>query len=489
MSCGIFILIMVLFCLPDTIRGSDIYSEDQSISIRRVDRIWKGDLPATLQQRRAIRVLVSYSNTNFFIDRGRPRGIEYELLNKYEKYLNQNRKNMAIKTKLVYRVLPFDQLIPALVEGRGDIVAAGLTITPQRLKKVAFTQPYIKNINEIAVVSKAAQQLHTESGLSDRPVHVVAGSSYVGHLKRLNQKLSRQGLEPVKVIEMDKNLEAEDILQMINCGIYDVTVVDEHIAEIWSKILDNLVVRKDIVINRGSNIAWAVRKENPQLLDSLNQFVRSHRQGTLIGNILFKRYFENPRWLRNPLTDTENNKLKKLSPLFQKYAKRYDFDWLKIVALGYQESRLNQKAKSPRGAVGIMQILPSTAAGAPVHIPDIYTTENNIHAGVKYLGYLRDKFYNDPDIPPEDQLDFVFAAYNAGPARINSLRKRTKNMGLDPNRWFFNVEYAARQSIGQETVQYVTNIHMYYIAYRTSLNMLEKRDVQLKHESSGPISK
>jgi membrane-bound lytic murein transglycosylase MltF len=243
------------------------------------------------------------------------------------------------------------------------------------------------------------------------------------------------------------------------------------------------------VINRGSNIAWAVRKENPQFLGNLNKFVQSHRQGTLTGNILFRRYFENTRWLRNPLTDAEGIKLKKLSAHFQKYAKMYDFDWLKIAALAYQESRLNQNARSPRGAVGIMQILPSTAAGAPVYIPDIFTAENNIHAGVKYLGYLRDKYYNDPDISFKDQIDFIFAAYNAGPARIDGLRKKAKNMGLDPNRWFFNVEHAARQSIGQETVHYVTNIHMYYVAYRTSLNMLEKREMQIKHESSGPIAK
>jgi membrane-bound lytic murein transglycosylase MltF len=368
------------------------------------------------------------------------------------------------------------------LEGRGDIIAAGMTITPQRQEKVVFTQPYIKNINEIAVASKKVQGLKTARGLSDRKIHVVAGSSYVGHLKRLNTILSMEGFGPAQIIEANKNLEAEDILQMINCGIYDLTVVDQHIAEIWSEALKDLVLRKDIVINRGGNIAWAVRQENPQLLASLNEFLRTHRQGTLIGNILFKRYYEHARWIINPLTEAERIKLEKLRFLFQKYAQMYNFNWLKIAALAYQESRLNQNARSPKGAVGIMQILPSTAAGPIVGISDIYKVENNIHAGVKYLGYLHDKYFNHPEINSQDQIDFTFAAYNAGPARINSLRRKAKKVGLDPNRWFFNVEHMAQRVIGRETVQYVTNIYMYYIAYQTSLNMIEKRETQMNLE-------
>jgi membrane-bound lytic murein transglycosylase MltF len=472
---------LVLFSQPDACIASDFHSSEyQSLPTQRLNQIWKGDLETTLKKRRVIRVLVSYNNTNFFIDNGRPKGIEYELLKEYEKFLNQNRKGTAIKIKLIYQVLPFDRLIPALLEGRGDIAAAGLTITPARLKKVAFTQPYIKKINEIAVASKNVQGLKTFRDLSDHQIYVVAGSSYVGHLKRLNEMLSMEGLGPARIFEADKNLEAEDILQMINSGIYDLTVVDEHIAEIWSKVLKNLVVRKDIVINRGGDIAWAVRKKNPQLLDSLNKFLRTHRQGTLIGNILIRRYFKNTRWITSPLTESERIKLEKLKFLFQKYAERYNFNWMKIAALAYQESRLDQNARSPKGAVGIMQILPSTAAGPSVGIADIDNVENNIHAGVKYLRYLRDRYFSDPQISPEAQIDFTFAAYNAGPARINSLRKSAIKMGLDPNRWFFNVEHVARRVIGQETVQYVINIHMYYIAYKTSMYMVERREKQTK---------
>jgi membrane-bound lytic murein transglycosylase MltF len=126
--------------------------------------------------------------------------------------------------------------------------------------------------------------------------------------------------------------------------------------------------------------------------------------------------------------------------------------------------------------VGIMQILPSTAAGPAVDIADVSTAENNIHAGVKYLAHLRDAYFNDPEIEREERVDFTFAAYNAGPARINSLRRRAAKEGLDPNRWNRNVEYVARKVIGRETDQYVANIHMYYVAYQTSLRMIRTRE-------------
>ncbi len=453
---------------PDTGMGS--------VSLNRVKAVFKGDLPQILKGRRFIRVLVSYNQTNFFIDRGRPRGLEYELLHRYETYLNRKSKKGSTKIQLIFRVLPFDELLPALVAGRGDIAAAGLTITPGRQQIVAFSRPYISGIDEIVVISPNAKDPVTVRGLSGRRVRVVSGSSYAGHLKELNEMLAREAFAPVKIEPADPYLEAEDILQMVNAGIWHLTVVDDHVADIWSQALTEMIVRKDLVIHRGGSIAWAVRKENPKLLASLNQFLRSHRQGTLVGNILLERYFTQTRWIGNPLSESDAKNLQALRVLFQKYAGMYGFDWLKIAALAYQESRLDQGAKSTRGAVGIMQILPSTAAGTAVNIPDVSTVENNIHAGTKYLAHLRDTYFSDPAIAPEDRLDFTFAAYNAGPARINSLRRRAAKEGFDPNRWNQNVEYVARKTIGRETDHYVANIHMYTVAYQTSLKMIRERE-------------
>lgn len=437
-------------------------------AVDRVAERWTGDLDETLSQRRFLRALVSYNQTNFFIDKGTPRGIEYELLKRYESYLNRNRKSGDLKIKIVFTVLPFDGLLPALVEGRGDIVAAGLTITDGREKKVAFSSPYLTDISEILVTARGADDIVSIEDLYGRTIHVLSGSSYVDHLEQLNRRSMRRRNAPITVVQVDPHLEEEDILQMINAGIYDLTVVDSHIADIWSRVLKNIRVRPDIAINTGGRIAWAVRKNNSRILASLKDFFKDHREGTFALNLLVERYYEDTRWIQDPLSGPHQQRLEQLMGLFQKYGALYNFDWMKIAAVAYQESGLSQKARSHRGAVGVMQIMPSTAAGPTIGIPDVSLVENNIHAGVKYLAHLRDTYFDDPDILPEHRTDFAVAAYNAGPARINRLRRQAKAQGLDPNLWFSNVEFVARQVIGRETVQYVSNIYIYYVAYRTA---------------------
>ena len=161
--------------------------------------------------------------------------------------------------------------------------------------------------------------------------------------------------------------------------------------------------------------------------------------------------------------------------LFKKYAAEYGFDYLMIGALAYQESGLNQNKRSSSGAVGVMQILPATAKDPNVNIPDIEKLENNIHAGTKYLRFIIDRYYEDEPMDEVNKMLFAFASYNAGPAKINELRKKASAKGLDPNLWFNNVEVAAAKSIGRETVQYVSNIYKYFIAYQMVLRQAEKK--------------
>jgi membrane-bound lytic murein transglycosylase MltF len=181
--------------------------------------------------------------------------------------------------------------------------------------------------------------------------------------------------------------------------------------------------------------------------------------------MLFKRYYENTQWIKNPLSDEARARLKALLGLFRKYAGQFGFDTLAVVAQAYQESKLDHGAKSHVGAVGIMQLLPSTAADTNVGIRDINAVEDNIHAGVKYLAFLRERYFNDPQIKEEDRVAFVWAAYNAGPAKVRRMRETAAEMGLDPNVWFNNVEMAAGKLVGRETVHYVGNIFKYYVAY------------------------
>lgn len=438
---------------------------DETTLLSRVDKIFKGDL-TQIRERRLIRVLVSYSKSNFFFEGGTARGFECEMLRKYEKSLNKSFKDKYQHTKMVFLPLPFDQLLVALADGRGDIAAAGLTITPEREKRVSFTHPYLPNVNEVVVINRKVKEINTIDDLADRSVYVRSGSSYAVHLKALSKRFVQQGGSAIKVVEPDRYLVTEDLLELVNAGVFDISVADQHVAEAWAQVLPNIVVRPDIQVSTGGRIGWAVRKKNPELLAHLNAFVTKNRKGSLMGNILFKRYYQNSRWVKNPIIEQEHKKLQKLRSLFNVYAAQYGFDWLAIAAQAYQESGLNQNLRSPAGAIGIMQVLPSTATDKAVNIKDIHLVENNIHAGVKYLSFLKNRYFSSPDIEPAARVNLSWAAYNAGPARINQLRSIAAKRGFDPNRWFFNVEKIAAEKIGRETLDYVANINKYYVAYR-----------------------
>ncbi len=209
-----------------------------------------------------------------------------------------------------------------------------------------------------------------------------------------------------------------------------------------------------------------VRKDNPLLKNSLNQFVKKQRKGTLLGNIYFNRYYKDTKWIKNPVSDKDRLKLEQYIELFKKYSKQYGFDWMLIMAQAFQESGLDNNKKSHAGAVGIMQIKPATASDRKVGIKDIHLLENNIHAGIKYLAFLRDHYFSDTDLEEKDRVRFALAAYNAGPARIRKIRRLAGKMDVDPNKWFRNAELATLNHIGQETVRYVSNINKYYLVFR-----------------------
>lgn len=434
------------------------------------------DLPAMLE-RRIIRVLVSYNQTNFFVVGGDKKGLEYELMKKFEAYINKNLRGNKLDVHVVFLAVPFPQLVPHLLDGKGDIIAAGLTVTPERRAQVAFSRPYIKNVKEIVVASADADVIKNTTDLSGKKVIVTRGSSYAEHLQTLNEQLKKQNMAPVKIEIADPNLVTEDLLQMVNADIYPYTVSDSHIAELWSSTLSDIRLQNSAVINKGGKIAWAVRKNNPRLLEVLNKFARKHQQGTLLGNILINRYYQDTKWMVNPLTEERKQQLAKYRELFKKYAAQYHFDWHLIAALAFQESKLDQSKKSNAGAVGIMQIKPSTAADKNIAIKNVASsTEQNIRAGTKYLAFLRDRYFADESLDPLDRFAFTAAAYNAGPAKIRQLRAQAKAHNLDPNKWFDNVEHMAKKTIGSETVQYVANIYKYFFSYKSIEQTLSSRE-------------
>lgn len=426
---------------------------------------WTGDFDG-MTERRMIRVLVVHNKMSFFLDKGQQRGASHDIFIEFEKFVNDWLKAGTLKTKVVFIPVRRDRLLPALLEGKGDIAASNLTVTKERLKMVDFSAPLITGIKEIVITGSSVPKISSLDELAGKEVHVRRSSSYYDSLGRLNMAFEKEGKEPVRVVAASELLEDSDLLEMVNAGLIPTVIVDSHKAEFWQEIFGQIRAYPDIAINTGGEIGWAFRKESPKLEGIVNEFVKANKKGTLMGNILLKRYLKDNKWARNAVDPEEMKKFDETVDLFRKYAGEYGFDFLMTAALAYQESTLDQSKRSHVGAVGIMQLLPTTAADKNVAIPDIENLESNIHAGTKYLRFLRDRYFSDPEMNRLNQALFSFAAYNAGPAKVARLRKEASELGLDPNVWFNSVEIVAASRIGRETVQYVSNIFKYYTAYK-----------------------
>jgi membrane-bound lytic murein transglycosylase MltF len=450
--------------------------------LHTLHRTWTGDLD-DMVERRVVRFLLVYSNMLYFLDGPDQKGVTYELTRQFEKFLNERLGTGKLGVQALIIPVSRDRLIPALVEGYGDIAAANLTITHGRLEEVDFSDPLFEDVSEIVVTGPNSPTLQGLDDLAGHKVHVRRSSSYYEHLTLLNDSLRAAGKEPVKLEVASEYLEDDDLLEMVNAGVIPILVVDDHIAGLWAQVFENITLHPHLAVNRGGRVGWAFRKNSPELRAVVNEFVKRHRRGTLMGNILHKRYLRSTDWVKNVYDAEHMERFRGLRPLFEKYAGTYDFDWLLIAAQAYQESRLDQSVRSRAGAIGVMQLLPSTASY--VGIGDIEVIENNIHAGVKYLRLLRDRYFDDAELDALNRGLFAFAAYNAGPTRISRLRRRAGDLGLDPHVWFDNVEVVVAREVGREPVQYVSNIYKYYIAYRLIAEKLQLEKQAREEFSTG----
>jgi len=453
--------VMILILAMPVVPQADVLED----LVPGVTEKWTGDFDG-MTERRMIRVLVVHNKMSFFLDKGQQRGASHDIFIEFEKFVNDWLKAGTLKTKVVFIPVRRDRLLPALLEGKGDIAASNLTVTKERLKMVDFSTPLITGIKEIVITGSSVPKISSLNELAGKEVHVRRSSSYYDSLGRLNMAFEKEGKEPVRVVAASELLEDSDLLEMVNAGLIPTVIVDSHKAEFWQEIFGQIRAYPDIAINTGGEIGWAFRKESPKLEGIVNEFVKANKKGTLMGNILLKRYLKDNKWARNAVDPEEMKKFDETVDLFRKYAGEYGFDFLMTAALAYQESTLDQSKRSHVGAVGIMQLLPTTAADKNVAIPDIENLESNIHAGTKYLRFLRDRYFSDPEMNRLNQALFSFAAYNAGPAKVARLRKEASELGLDPNVWFNSVELVAASRIGRETVQYVSNIFKYYTAYK-----------------------
>ena len=437
---------------------------------------WTGDLDGMIE-RGFVRVLTPPSRTHYFVDGARERGIVAEYADALEAMLNK-RVDKRDAVRVIAIPVRHDQLLPMLIGGFGDVAVGNLTITPERQAVVDFSLPYKSDVRELVVTGPGVEPVETLRDLSGRQVWVRRSSSFYSSLEALNARFMAEGLDPVDVRIADENLEVAGILEMVQAGVYPATVADSHHLEwVWAKIFSKLTI-SDVAIREKGDIAAAIRKDSPQLQSLLTEFFQQHRAGTLFGNTVIERYMKKSRWIQNATSTAERQKFDAVVDLFRRYSAQYEFDYLMMIAQGYQESRLEPDARSQVGAVGIMQVMPETAAGSPIFMDNVEAPDANIHAGIKYMRYLVDEYFDDPKIDDVNRHLLAFAAYNAGPNRIARLRKLAPEYGVDPNKWFKNVQYIVASKVGQEPVRYVGNIYKYYLAYRRLRQMEEEREVQ-----------
>jgi membrane-bound lytic murein transglycosylase MltF len=216
-----------------------------------------------------------------------------------------------------------------------------------------------------------------------------------------------------------------------------------------------------------------VRKNSPKLMAELNGFIARYPEGSLQRNVLLQKYLKNVKYAKAATSSADVAKFRRTVDFLRKYSAQYKLDYLLMAAQGYQESQLDQSKKSPVGAVGVMQVMPAT--GAEMQVGDIRKLDANVHAGVKYIRFMMDHYYANEPMNDLNKALFTFASYNAGPGRIRQLRDRAAAPGLDSNKWFNNVEILAAENIGRETVQYVSNIYKYYLAYKLLIERSQKR--------------
>lgn len=429
-------------------------------------RPWTGDFDG-MRKRRAVRILVPYSKTLFFVDRGQQLGVEAVLGGQFDDWLKTKYRFGAQRINVWFVPVPRDELLSALNEGRGDIAAGNLTITPEGLAQVDFAEPWRSKIDEIVVTGPASATIGVLEDLAGRDVFVRMSGSVWEHLRGLNKDFRAKGLEPIHFRAADADLEDEDILEMVNAGLVPLAIVDDYTADLWASVFPALKPRHDLVLSSSGSMAWAIRKHNPILKSELAAFIRQRPLITAFGGDIRNRYGANGHILRNAYADADTKRFEALVETFKSQGEAYRFDWRMLMAQGYQESRLDQTQRSRHGAVGVMQVFPATAAAKPFGITGIdRDVARNVQAGAAILRYLVDVCIgDDPAVDERNRMLFALVAYNAGEGSLAKFRAMAKKQGLDPNVWFGNVEITAGQLAGVGTVQYVDNIYRYYIAY------------------------
>jgi membrane-bound lytic murein transglycosylase MltF len=454
-----------------------------------VNKPWLGDFDKLLE-RRMLRVYAPYSRSLYFNDRGRERGLAVELVRDWERFLNVKYAKRLGSRPLTIYILPAtrDKLLPDLAAGLADVSIGNLTVTDERQELVDFVvgKDGRRTISEVVVTGPKSKELHSLDDLSGQRVHVRQASSYYESLLALNERLGNDHKQPVALVTVPDSLEDEDLMEMLEAGLVELLVVDDWKARMWAQVLPKIRVREDLALRTGAETGWAIRKDSPKLAAEIRDFFKNWAVKHGVVEHRLKLYMRNVKQLKNPTASAEYKRFQATLALFEKYGTRYQFDPLMLAAQGYQESRLDQKARSHAGAVGIMQLMPAT--GKQMKVGDIHRVEPNIHAGVKYMDQLMTKYFPDARFSEGNRPLFAFASYNCGPGNVARARKTAAASGLDPDKWFNNVEVVVARQIGTETTSYVRNIYKYYVAYSLTLDA-QAEAAKARQQLAGPANR
>jgi membrane-bound lytic murein transglycosylase MltF len=424
---------------------------------------------ASIRSSGELRVLVNQSRHSSGMVRGQSIGIEYQRLRAFEQYLNRNAQgNRAIKLTLVPRAK--DQLLAALQRGEGDLVAPGELLDLPRGSKLSASAAIRRDVPVIIVARQGNRRYQRLEDLSGRSLALPAGSVAGNAIRALNQRLIDSKRSPVVIEWVDASLAVEDVLEMVNAGIFSVTAVEQPIAERWAKVMPKLRLDRHLPLSSDGDMRWVLRRDAPMLGASIDRFLKSYRDPADL-DAVFQRVYRRLYKVHYPLGRTERQRLEKVRPVLQRYAAQHQFDWLTLAAVAFKESTLNPAARGAGGATGLMQVTP--AAARSVGVSNIGVLENNVQASAKYLAMIRRNYFNSPQLNERERMAFILAGYNMGPQRVQGLRAEARRRGLNPNQWFFQVERVAMEQMGMGVVSYVNSVNKYYLAFNRERYLLE----------------
>jgi membrane-bound lytic murein transglycosylase MltF len=430
---------------------------------------YTASLDAVLE-RRFLRVLTSKNSFDYFIHQGHHGGYQYELVKAFTEHLNRKYHKSSTELPIQFELMPVsdDQLIPMLLQGAADMIAARLTITAERSALILFSNPY-RTVDEVVVTHRKTAGLRPIHDLSGHNVAVRKSTSYYASLLVLNRELAELGRPPVVIHLVDEQLETEKLLELVAAEHFDYTVADSIVAEIAVAIMPELRILQGLELRTDGQLAWATHLTASDLAAEMNDFLTEYEHGSLLGNLVTQKYFEKNRSLKARMATGSDEPLSAYDDFVKLHAEAYGFDWRLMAAMAYQESRFDQNARNRSGAVGLFQIKPMTAREPYIDIPDIAGPENagnNIQAGIKYLNWIKTRYFDAiAEMRERDRVRMALAAYNAGPRTLINARNRAEQMGLDPMRWFRNVELALLAMRKPEPVKYVSEINQRYLSY------------------------